>query len=235
MLPSLRYIAVSLCGTAGASRSSHPSFGSRLSVRNICPCACPCYPLTFPYAVFAVGLLYGSGRPNGDYFAGFAAMSVTAYTASTFAFNVVVTGLICGRLAYMQHYMQSYYGADRRLYAGAVAIVVESALPFTLFNLAYLVAFAVGTDVAFAFSFYAMFTVSLIPLSLLRSLRFGTCADCVRLSWMALTGCRWNHCAVYLPASNHPARPVPESVDADFEDPASRVDGNDHLRWAHSH
>lgn len=87
-------------------------------------------------------------------------MFVTAYTASTFAFNVIVTGLICGRLAYFQRYMQRYYGAERRLYGGAVAIVVESALPFTLFNLAYLVAFAVGTDLAFAFSFYAMFTVS---------------------------------------------------------------------------
>ncbi|PIL27379.1 hypothetical protein GSI_10526 [Ganoderma sinense ZZ0214-1] len=110
--------------------------------------------------VFGIGLLYGSGRPNGDYFAGLAAMFVTAYTASTFAFNVIVTGLICGRLAYIQRYMQTFYGADRRFYAGAVAIVVESALPFTLFNLAYLVAFAVGTDIAFAFSFYAMFTVS---------------------------------------------------------------------------
>ncbi|KAI1798354.1 hypothetical protein LXA43DRAFT_1078537 [Ganoderma leucocontextum] len=108
--------------------------------------------------VFAVGLLYGSGRPNGDYFAGLAATFVTAYTASTFALNVIVTGLICGRLVYIQCYMQNYYGADRRLYAGAVAIVVESALPFTLFNLAYLVAFAVDTDIAFAFSFYAMFT-----------------------------------------------------------------------------
>ena len=96
---------------------------------------------------------------------------MTAYTASTFAFNVIVTGLICGRLAYFQRYMQSYYGADRRLYAGAVAIVVESALPFTLFNLAYLVAFAVGTDLAFAFSFYAMFAVSLMGLLVFSDVR----------------------------------------------------------------
>lgn len=109
---------------------------------------------------------------------------MTAYTASTFAFNVIVTGLICGRLAYFQRYMQTYYGAHRRLYAGAVAIVVESALPFTLFNLAYLVAFAIGTDIAFAFSFYAMFTVSVSPsLSFVFSLRMtgANHRDCLLL------------------------------------------------------
>ncbi|EJF56724.1 hypothetical protein BD309DRAFT_1062282 [Dichomitus squalens] len=108
--------------------------------------------------VFSIGLLYGSGRPNGDYFAGFAAMAVTAYTASTFAFNVIVTGLICGRIFYFKRYMRLHYGADTTVYTGAVAIVVESALPFTLFSCAYLVTYALGTDVAYAFSFYAMFT-----------------------------------------------------------------------------
>ncbi|KAM5534728.1 hypothetical protein V8D89_011592 [Ganoderma adspersum] len=108
--------------------------------------------------IFAIGLLYGSGRPNGDYFAGIGAMSVTAYTASTFAFNVIVTGLICGRIIYFGRYMQKHYDTDTQVYTGAVAIVVESALPFTLFSFAYLITFAIGTDVAFAFSFYAMFS-----------------------------------------------------------------------------
>lgn len=109
--------------------------------------------------VFSIGLLYGSGRPNGDYFAGIGAASVTAYTASTFAFNVIVTGLICGRIVYFGRYMQTHYDTDTKVYTGAVAIVVESALPFTLFSFAYLITFAIGTDVAFAFSFYAMFSV----------------------------------------------------------------------------
>ena len=46
------------------------------------------------------------------------------------------------------------------MYTGAAALVVEGALPFTVFSLAYLVAYALGSDVANAFSFYAMFTVS---------------------------------------------------------------------------
>ncbi|KAI0746596.1 hypothetical protein C8Q80DRAFT_1219953 [Daedaleopsis nitida] len=107
---------------------------------------------------FSVGLLYGSGKPNGDYFGGIAVVFVTAYTASTFAFNVLVTCLICGRIIYIGRCMQSCYPADARLYTGAVAAVVESALPFTVFSGVYLVTYAIGSDVANAFSFYAMFT-----------------------------------------------------------------------------
>ena len=96
-----------------------------------------------------------------------------AYTATTFGFNLLVTALICARIAYVgrrtrrcySHHMHTAgVGADgaeaAAVYTGAVAIVVESALPFTVFSLAYLVAYAVGSALANAFSFYAMFTVS---------------------------------------------------------------------------
>ncbi|TFK86408.1 hypothetical protein K466DRAFT_600363 [Polyporus arcularius HHB13444] len=107
---------------------------------------------------FGVGLLYESGRPNGDYFGGIAATFVTAYTASTFAFNVLVTSLICGRIIFVGRSMRAYGAADTKVYTGAVAVIVESALPFTIFSVAYLITFAMGSDVAYAFSFYAMFT-----------------------------------------------------------------------------
>ncbi|KAI0635015.1 hypothetical protein C8Q77DRAFT_1156372 [Trametes polyzona] len=116
---------------------------------------------------FAIGLLYESGRPNGDYFAGISTLFVTAYTASTFAFNVIVTSLIVGRIVAVGRrigsaYAGSPHGAggsgEFRVYTGAVAIVVESALPFTVFSAAYLVTYAIGSDIAVAFSFYAMFT-----------------------------------------------------------------------------
>ncbi|RDX46653.1 hypothetical protein OH76DRAFT_1406732 [Lentinus brumalis] len=110
--------------------------------------------------LFSVGVLYGSGKPNGDYFAGIATIFVTAYTASTIAFNVLVTSLICGRIMYIGRCMRASYApdADGTVYTGAAAIVVESALPFTIFSLAYLVTYAMGSDIANAFSFYAMFT-----------------------------------------------------------------------------
>ena len=55
--------------------------------------------------------------------------------------------------------MRAYGSADMKVYTGAVAVVVESALPFTIFSVAYLITYAMGSDVAYAFSFYAMFTV----------------------------------------------------------------------------
>ncbi|KAI0674163.1 hypothetical protein C8Q78DRAFT_1075837 [Trametes maxima] len=106
---------------------------------------------------FGIGLLYGSGRPNGNYFAGIATLFVTAYTASTFAFNVLVTALIIGRIVFVGRRL-GYATQEIRVYTGAVAIMVESALPFTVFSAAYLVTYAMGSDVAAAFSFYAMFT-----------------------------------------------------------------------------
>ena len=110
-------------------------------------------------SAFGVGLLYESGRPNGDYFAGIAAIFVTAYTASTFAFNVLVTSLICGRIFSVGRSMRAYGAADTKVYTGAVAVVVESALPFTLGSMIYVITYGIGSDIAVAFSGYSMFTV----------------------------------------------------------------------------
>ncbi|KAI9057992.1 hypothetical protein FKP32DRAFT_1597686 [Trametes sanguinea] len=105
---------------------------------------------------FAIGLLFESGRPHGNYFMGIATIFVTAYTASTFAFNVIVTGLIVGRIVAVGRRLG--YSQDFRVYTGAVALVVESALPFTVFSAVYLVTYAMGSNISMAFSFYAMFT-----------------------------------------------------------------------------
>ncbi|KAI0826996.1 hypothetical protein BC628DRAFT_1318825 [Trametes gibbosa] len=116
---------------------------------------------------FGIGLLYESGRPQGNYFVGIATKFVTAYTASTFAFNLIVTTLIVGRIVTVGRRLSglaaaasgaSHAAEDFHAYTGAVAIVVESALPFTVFSAAYLVTYGLGSDLANAFSFYAMFT-----------------------------------------------------------------------------
>ncbi|KAI0690661.1 hypothetical protein C8T65DRAFT_745725 [Cerioporus squamosus] len=112
----------------------------------------------FSSLAFGVGLLYESGRPSGEYFVGVTTIFVTAYTASTFAFNVLVTSLICGRIIFVGRSMRAYGAADMKVYAGTVAVVVESALPFTIFSVVYLITYAMGSGIAYAFSFYAMFT-----------------------------------------------------------------------------
>lgn len=139
-------------------------------------------------------------------------MSVTAYTASTFAFNVIVTGLICGRIIYFGRYMQKHYDADTQVYTGAVAIVVESALPFTLFSFAYLITFAIGTDVAFAFSFYAMFSV------------------CSMFYWLLGVFIDWTvPLLVHISTSNRPASSHAPSMDAQRH---HDVHNDDQLPWS---
>ncbi|KAI8986801.1 hypothetical protein BD414DRAFT_416160 [Trametes punicea] len=105
---------------------------------------------------FAIGLLYETGRPNGNYFSGPSTVFVNAYTASTFAFNLLVTSLIVGRIVYIGRRLG--YPHDFRVYTGVVAVMVESALPFTIFSAAYLITYAMGSNISMAFSFYAMFT-----------------------------------------------------------------------------
>ena len=93
--------------------------------------------------------------------------------------------------------MRAYGAADMKVYTGAVAVVVESALPFTIFSVAYLITYAMGSDVAYAFSFYAMFTVG----------------DHVILRIMWLDGISLLHASVHLSIDDHHPRPIPESMD----------------------
>ncbi|KAH9920548.1 uncharacterized protein BXZ73DRAFT_52104 [Epithele typhae] len=126
---------------------------------------------------FGIGILYGCGRPGTDYFSGITVMFVNAYTATTFAFNVVVTSCICFRIIAVSRTMRHAgyaHSGDVRMYTGVAAIFVESALPFTIFSFIYLVTYAVGSDIAYLFSFYIMFT-GISPLMIAHRI-FSRCA-----------------------------------------------------------
>lgn len=105
-----------------------------------------------------IGLLIESGRPNGNYYAGTATKFGTAWNVLVFSFNVITTSLICGRILYIGRRV-SVTSEGTQAYTGAIAIIVESALPFTLGSMAYVIAYGIGSDLAIAFSCYAMFTV----------------------------------------------------------------------------
>ena len=107
--------------------------------------------------------MYESGRPNGNYFAGIATEFGTTWNSLTFSFNVIVTTLICGRIIYIGRRC-AFSDEGRRAYTGAVAIVIESALPFTIGSMTYVITYGIGSDVAVGFSCYSMFSVSLYRL-----------------------------------------------------------------------
>lgn len=109
----------------------------------------------------ATGLLQlvETGRPRGNYFFGVAKKLGVAYTTMVISNEVILTALICARIIHIRRWYDTKAGW--RSHTGAVSIVVESALPCTLFGLAYLLTFALATDYSvFFLSIYTPFTVS---------------------------------------------------------------------------
>jgi len=124
------------------------------------------YVLVFPCFLWVASLglgvaeLYASGTPSGDFFTGLAEDIGVAYYSTSIGLNVVVTSLICGRVLRLNMAMRT----DPRLkhsarYAGTIPIIVESALPYTLFGIAFLVSYGIGSSTSILWlSFYVMFT-----------------------------------------------------------------------------
>ena len=116
-----------------------------------------------PRALPAAGLaqLYESGRPNANYFAGLAQSLGIAYTSSVIGLNVIVTALICGRIYFASRRYAHVLGIDvGDEYRSATAIIVESALLYTLTGVAYLISFALDSQTSIFFlSVYVMMTV----------------------------------------------------------------------------
>lgn len=66
--------------------------------------------------------------------------------------NVIVTGMISIRLLMMQRRVRAVLSpAHTRTYTGVIAILVESALPFTLLSIGYLATYALNNPVSLAF------------------------------------------------------------------------------------
>ncbi|KAI0327474.1 hypothetical protein GY45DRAFT_1338797 [Cubamyces sp. BRFM 1775] len=121
------------------------------------------FPALIYLGAFSAGLaqLYESGRPNANYFAGLAQQLGIAYTSSVIGLNVLVTALICGRIYFASRRYAHVLGIEvGDEYKSATAIIVESALLYTLTGVAYLVAFALDSETSIFFlSVYVMMTM----------------------------------------------------------------------------
>lgn len=104
---------------------------------------------------------YYSGSPGTDFFAGLAVKTELAFRGIVLGLNIIVTGLICGRILYVARSMKALLGQDAaKTYTSAAAIVIESALPYTLFGIAYMVTLGVNSPTSIFFlCFYVMLTV----------------------------------------------------------------------------
>ncbi|KAL6306352.1 hypothetical protein BKA93DRAFT_729644 [Sparassis latifolia] len=120
-------------------------------------------------ATFGLGIteLYASGAPSGDFFAGLAEDIGIAYYSTSICMNVIVTCLICGRVIYLGRIMQRNMRVSH--YTGAIPIIIESAIPYTLFGIAFLVSYGLGSGISILFmSIYVMFTCISPQLIILR-------------------------------------------------------------------
>lgn len=118
--------------------------------------------------VFVILSLIEDSSPNGNFFAGLAAQVGLVYFSLTIGLNVITTCLICGRIIFYARHMGDCLGGDiSKTYFTAVSIVIESALPYSLFGIAFLVSYGLGSDISILFlSFYTMFTVSVVDYDL---------------------------------------------------------------------
>jgi hypothetical protein len=112
--------------------------------------------------VFGILDLITSGSPNGNFYEGLAARVGLVYFSLTIGLNVITTCLICGRIMFYARRVRNHLDLEVSMaYFTTVAIVVESALPYTLFGIAFLVSFGLDSDTSILFlSLYGMFTVS---------------------------------------------------------------------------
>ncbi|KZT23592.1 hypothetical protein NEOLEDRAFT_1069387 [Neolentinus lepideus HHB14362 ss-1] len=116
--------------------------------------------ITFPALVYAASTVTAvlsvveSALPGSSFFQSQATSFGIPWIALTCAYNVMMTALIVTRILRVQHQVKSSaLSSERaRMYTGIVAILVESALPFTILGIAFAVILGknLPTEVALA-------------------------------------------------------------------------------------
>jgi hypothetical protein len=105
----------------------------------------------FPFAVFAILELVASFTPGGFFFGNSSINFGTPYYSLTIGLNIVVTALICYRLISLSNVIRESMGNENaKIYTGVASIMIESALPYSLFGIVFLVPYARGSLVAVA-------------------------------------------------------------------------------------
>ncbi|KAJ7116331.1 hypothetical protein C8R44DRAFT_792202 [Mycena epipterygia] len=138
------------------------------------------WAMVFPTLLYLSSVAMGitttiqSGLPGGDLFEGITVNFGIPWVVLTIVFNILVTGMIVGRLTWMHSRARKVLGTDlTQRYTGLVAILVESALPFTILGICYLALYVRNDieDLAFA-GIWGCF-VSLSPQAIILRVAMG--------------------------------------------------------------
>lgn len=112
------------------------------------------------FAALGILLLYSSGSPSADFFSGLSVKFGLSYYSLTIGLNIILTCLILGRIIYLSKAV--YVPQKKSSLHKYISIIVESALPYSIAGIAWLVSYGLESDIQIFFGgLYAMFTVSI--------------------------------------------------------------------------
>lgn len=112
------------------------------------------FPVLAYLAGFALAIieLVIAGKPGGDFFGGRTINFGTPYYTITIGLNIFVTILISVRLLRLSKAISQVLGRDSsRMYTNVVAILAESAAPYSLVGIMFLIPYAMGNDTSIGF------------------------------------------------------------------------------------
>ena len=118
------------------------------------------YLTTFPLGILT--LYVSATQDDTNLFSGATRRFALAYTSLVISFNLLVSTLICTRILFLAKRVKATLGKDAAsVYTNTAALLVKSALPYTLFGVAYVATLGTNSPVSVLFlSLYVMFTVS---------------------------------------------------------------------------
>ncbi|KAJ7220017.1 hypothetical protein GGX14DRAFT_336543, partial [Mycena pura] len=123
----------------------------------------------------AIAATIQSGLPGGDFFKGVTVNFTIPWLVLTITFNIVTTSMITFRLFTVSRSMRSVLGKERaETYTGVIAILVESALPFTLLGIGYLITYIRNAPEELAFADIWGCFVSLSPQAIILRVAMGS-------------------------------------------------------------
>ncbi|EMD32027.1 hypothetical protein CERSUDRAFT_33424, partial [Gelatoporia subvermispora B] len=138
------------------------------------------YVVTFPLFLFvatwALGILevWASGSPGTNFFKGKATQIELAYFLTTVGLNIVTTSLICLRILSQAKHVERAMGRSRaHIYTNATALIIESALPYTVGGIAAAVAVGLNSDISVLMETVYMMFACISPQLLILRVLYG--------------------------------------------------------------
>ncbi|KAF7330354.1 hypothetical protein MVEN_02473700 [Mycena venus] len=137
--------------------------------------------IAFPALLFLASTAMGiaatiqSGLPGNNFFVDASVINLTTpWLSLTIAFNIITTTMIVLRLFLVSRSMRAVLAKDRaEVYTGVIAILVESAAPFSLLGIGYLITYVRGDPEALWFANVWGSFVALSPQAIILRVSMG--------------------------------------------------------------